>query len=136
MTIWPNCLCYNNTSAGRVERIFRAMRDQLKSAIALHRSGKFVAASQLYHQVLARQQGNAEAWHWLGVLHHQQGDHARAVESIVRAISLRPGSFLYHANLAEAYRALGDPERAVECCRASLAIWPDNPEVLCNVGLA
>jgi tetratricopeptide (TPR) repeat protein len=112
------------------------MQDVLTAAIEMHRSGQLGPASQLYQKVLAREHENAEAMHLLGVLHHQQGHHARAVELIGRAVALRPNSHIYHANLAEAYRALGDFERAVGCCRAALAIWPNYPEALCNLGAA
>jgi len=112
------------------------MQDVLTAAIEMHRSGQLGPASQLYQRVLAREQENPEALHLLGVLHHQQGNHARAVELIGRAVALRPNSHIYHANLAEAYRALGDFERAVGCCRAALAIWADYPEALCNLGAA
>ena len=112
------------------------MQDVLTAAIEMHRSGRLGPASQLYQKVLAREQGNTEALHLLGVLHHQQGQHTRAVELIGRALALRPNSHIYHANLAEAYRALGDFERAAGCCRAALAIWPDYPEALCNLGAA
>jgi tetratricopeptide (TPR) repeat protein len=112
------------------------MQDVLTAAIEMHRSGRLGPAAQLYQKVLAREQGNSEALHLLGVLHHQQGQHTRAVELIGRALVLRPNSHIYHANLAEAYRALGDFERAAGCCRAALAIWPDYPEALCNLGAA
>src|SRR6516165_4003563 len=112
------------------------MQDVLSAAIEMHRSGQLGPASQLYQRVLAREQENAEALHLFGVLHHQQGNHSRAVELIGRAVALRPNSPIFHANLAEAYRALGDLERAVGCCRAALAIWPDYPEALCNLGAA
>jgi tetratricopeptide (TPR) repeat protein len=112
------------------------MQDVLTAAIEMHRSGQLGPASQLYQKVLAREQENSEALHLLGVLHHQQGSHARAVELISRAVALKPNSHIYHANLAEAYRALGDFERAVGCCRAALAIWPNYPEALCNLGAA
>jgi tetratricopeptide (TPR) repeat protein len=112
------------------------MQDVLTAAIEMHRSGQLGPASQLYQKVLAREHENAEALHLLGVLHHQQGNNNRAVELIGRAVALRPNSHIYHANLAEAYRALGDFERAVGCCRAALALWPDYPEALCNLGAA
>jgi tetratricopeptide (TPR) repeat protein len=112
------------------------MQDVLTAAIEMHRSGQLGPASQLYQKVLAREQGNAEALHLLGVLYHQQGQHARAVELISRAVTSRPNSHIYHANLAEAYRALGDFDRAVGCCRTALSIWPDYPEALCNLGAA
>ena len=112
------------------------MQDVLTAAIEMHRSGQLGAASQLYQRVLAREQGNAEALHLLGVLHHQQGNNARAIELIGRAVAIKPNSHIYHANLAEAYRALGDFERAAGCCRAALSIWADYPEALCNLGAA
>jgi tetratricopeptide (TPR) repeat protein len=112
------------------------MQDVLTAAIEMHRSGQLGAASQLYQRVLAREQGNAEALHLLGVLHHQQGNHTRAIELIVRAVAIKPNSHIYHANLAEAYRALGDFDRAAGCCRAALSIWADYPEALCNLGAA
>jgi tetratricopeptide (TPR) repeat protein len=112
------------------------MQDTLTAAIEMHRTGQLGAASQLYQKVLARDQGNAEALHLLGVLLHQQGQQTRAIELISRAVALRPNAPAYHANLAEAYRATGDFERAAGCCRVALAIWPDYPEALCNLGAA
>lgn len=102
----------------------------------MHRSGQLGPAAQLYQQVLSQQKENAEALHLLGVVHHQQGDHAQAVKLIGRAVALRPNAFVFHTNLAEAYRALGDFERAVGCCRMALRFSPDSPEALCNLGAA
>src|SRR3984957_18114230 len=112
------------------------MQDILTSAMALHQAGQLTSAAKLYQQILAQEKGNADALHMLGVLHHQQGDHARAVEEIGRAVALRPSVPAFHANLAEAYRALGQFERAAGCCRMALRLWPEYPEALCNLGLA
>ena len=90
-----------------LEMVCLAMQDVLTAAIEMHRSGQLAAASQLYQRVLAREQENAEALHLLGVLHHQQGNQSRAIELIGRAVAIKPNSHIYHANLAEAYRALG-----------------------------
>jgi tetratricopeptide (TPR) repeat protein len=112
------------------------MRKVLRAAMALHRSGRLHGAAALYRDVLTSEPENAEALHWFGMLHHQTGDPARAVELIGRAASLTPDAYLYHGNLAEAYRAAGDHQRAVESCRAALRIWPDYPEALCSLGTA
>jgi len=112
------------------------MHDMLASAIVLHKAGELGSAAQLYQKVLAREQENADALHLMGVLRHQEGDHTRAVELIGRAVALQPNVPEFHANLAEAYRALGEFERATGCCRAALRLWPDYPEALCNLGLA
>jgi tetratricopeptide (TPR) repeat protein len=112
------------------------MHESLSSALALHQAGNLPAAAQQYQQILQRQADNADALHLLGVLRHQQGDHARAVELIGKAVALRPNVAAWHANLAEGYRALGQLERAVGCCRMALRLWPEFPEALCNLGLA
>ncbi len=112
------------------------MQDVLAAAIEMHRTGQYGPAARLYQEVLVREQENADALHLLGVLRHQQGDHAAAVEMIRRAVALRPGVAVFHANLAEAYRGLGQPERAVGCCRVALRLRPDYPEALGNLGVA
>ena len=112
------------------------MQDVLSTAIEMHRAGQLATAVQLYQAVLAVEQENADALHLLGVLNHQQGNHARAVELIGLAVAVRPNAHIFHANLAEAYRAQGQFDRAVGCCRAALRLWPDYPEALCNLGRA
>jgi tetratricopeptide (TPR) repeat protein len=112
------------------------MQDVLTNAFAMHQAGQLGSAGKLYQKILAEEQENADALHLLGVLHHQQGEHARAVEEIGRAVILRPSVPVFHANLAEAYRALGQFERAAGCCRTALRLWPDFPEAHCNLGLA
>ncbi|HVU89584.1 MAG TPA: tetratricopeptide repeat protein [Pirellulales bacterium] len=111
-----------------------ATNEVLATAIEMHRTGQLAAALPLYQAVLAREQDNADALHLLGVLHHQQGDQAKAIELIGRAVALRPGAFAFHANLAEAYRAQGQFDRAIGCCRMALSLAPDYPEALCNLG--
>ena len=49
---------------------------------------------------------------------------------------MRPSVAPFHANLAEAYRALGQYDRAVGCCRTALTLWKDYPEAHNNLGLA
>ncbi len=113
-----------------------AMQDVLATAIEMHRSGQLDAAVKLYEAVLARDQENADALHLLGVLNHQRGQHGRAVELIARAVAVRLGAHIFHANLAEAYRARGELDRAVGCCRTALHLCPEYPEALCNLGAA
>src|SRR5271156_360636 len=106
------------------------MQDVLKAAIGMHQAGQFGEALPLYQKILVREPANADALHLLGVLYHQQGDNARAVDMIGRAVALRPNVAAFHANLAEAYRALGQLDRAVGCCKAALGLAPNYPEAL------
>jgi tetratricopeptide (TPR) repeat protein len=112
------------------------LQEEMANAFRLHQAGDLPAAARLYQGILARDANHADACHLLGVLRHQQGQHAPAVELIAKAVALRPGVPAFHANLAEAYRALGQFDRAVGCCRTALQLWRDYPEAHNNLGLA
>jgi tetratricopeptide (TPR) repeat protein len=111
------------------------MPSLLTTALALHQAGQLGAAAPLYQQVIEREPENADALHLYGVLRHQQGDHAAAAELIGQAIALRPSTSAFHANLAEAYRALGQLDRALGSCRTALDLAPNDAEAHNNLGL-
>jgi tetratricopeptide (TPR) repeat protein len=102
----------------------------------MHQAGQLGPAAQLYQKVLSQEGENLDALHLLGVLSHQRGDHGRAVELMGRAVALRPNVPAFHSNLAEAYRALGQFERAAGCCYTALRLSANYPEARCNLGLA
>jgi tetratricopeptide (TPR) repeat protein len=112
------------------------MPDTLHFALQHHQQGRLHEAARLYQALLAVQPGHLEALHLLGVVAHQQGDHARAAQLIGRAITGNASNAMYHANLAEAYRALGQPEQAVASCRVALRLRPGYPEAANNLGMA
>jgi tetratricopeptide (TPR) repeat protein len=112
------------------------LRDDIASALRRHQAGELEAAARLYQAILARDPDQADALHLLGVVRHQQRQSALAVELIGRAVALRPGAAAFHANLAEAYRSIGQLERAVGCCRTALLLHSDYPEARVNLGLA
>jgi tetratricopeptide (TPR) repeat protein len=111
-------------------------RDDIAGAFRLHQAGELSGAARLYQAVLDRAPDHADALHLLGVLRHQQGRSDAAVTLIGKAVAVRPGAAVFHANLAEAYRALGQFERAAGCCRTALQLHRDYPEARINLGLA
>ena len=108
----------------------------LTSALQLQRAGRFADAARCYDTFLRTHPHDADALHLFGVLHHQNGYFDRAIELIGQAINSCPGAPEFHANLAEAYRALGRFSDAIECCRTALRLRPDYPEAANNLGLA
>ena len=59
--------------------------EALAIAIRHHQAGRLQAAGQIYQQILEAEPDQADAWHLLGVIHAQTGNHQRAVECIRRA---------------------------------------------------
>ncbi len=112
------------------------MLPSLSAALEMHQAGQLQAAAEVYEQLLVSDKDRADVLHLLGVLRHQQGDHQRAIELIGRATVLEPNVPAFHANLAEAYRALGKWERAIGCCRLALRMAPKYADAHNNLGLA
>ena len=112
------------------------MNADLIAAVAMHQDGRYADAARRYHAVLSREPNQVEALHSFGVMHHECGHSARAIELIERAAALRPGEALFYANMGEIHRALGHHQHAVECCLTALRLRPDYPEAANNIGLA
>ena len=112
------------------------MNPNLTVALECHQAGRYADAARRYHAQLTRDPKDADALHLFGVMHHQCGHSLRAVELIVRAVSLRPGAAAFHANLGEVYRNLGQHEQAIDCCHKALGLQPNYPEATNNLGLA
>jgi Flp pilus assembly protein TadD len=112
-----------------------SIQDDFRTALGDHQSGRLEQAAQMYQSILARQPDHADALHLLGVVALQQGNPARAVELIGRAIAINPSAAAFHCNLADAYRAFGQLDRAAGCCQLALRLQPNYPEVANNLGL-
>src|SRR5438270_13470628 len=105
------------------------MQDNLETGRRWHRSGHLHEAARLYQAVLEREPGNADALHLLGLVALQTNQPAPAVELLTRAIAVRPGEAAFHGNLAGAYRALGQLDRAADCCRQALLLQPGSADL-------
>ena len=62
----------------------------LQMAIGQHQCGRLTLAKTLYQQILQADPAHADALHLLGLIEHQQGNSARAIELIGQAIQARP----------------------------------------------
>ena len=60
----------------------------LREGIEHHKQGMLDQAARLYEQALEVEPSEADALHLLGVIAHQRGDHAGAIERIRRAIAI------------------------------------------------
>ena len=91
----------------------------LNTAIMHHHAGALADAERAYRQLLAAFPGHAEAHSRLGAVLMRQGKPADAIAQIERALALKPDMFEAYGNLAQAYLAAGQSDRATEAaCRA------------------
>jgi Tfp pilus assembly protein PilF len=90
-----------------------------------HQSGQLAQAENLYRQVLQADPGHALAWHLLGVVAAQVGQHDLAAQYIGYALQLQPVYPEAHSNLGNVLREQGKLEEAEASCRAALRINPD-----------
>jgi len=117
------------TSTGNVQLVFT-------KAVQCHQAGKFEEAEPLYQQYLKAVPGHAEAHHFLGILYHQRGMNAQAVEPMQKAIALKGTVATFHVNLANVLLALGRHEEAEAICRQAIVVEPSNAGAFFALGLA
>src|ERR1700735_821861 len=106
------------------------------SALRHHQAGRLQEAEQIYRRILQADSRNADALHFLGVLAHQTGRHAIAVELIVKAITEKGHVPTFHNNLGNAFAAQGKWQSAVASYERALIQRPDYVEAHYNLGIA
>lgn len=99
--------------------------NELREAYAAHQRGHLADAERGYVAALQQAPDEVDALHLLGVLRHQQGRDAEAVDLLRRAVSLRPRFAGAHLNLGNAWKALKQFDEAQASYRAALAVQPD-----------
>jgi Tfp pilus assembly protein PilF len=112
------------------------MSQSLETAAHHHRAGQLTEAEAVYREVLAREPLNADALHLLGVIAHQSGRPAEAIELIARAVALNDAIAPYHYNLGEAHRAAGDAQAALPHFARAIELRPAYADAYNNLGRA
>jgi len=108
----------------------------LQAALAAHETGDLDAAARGYEAILRREPRHADALHLLGVLCHQRGDHAAALERIGQAIAIRNDAALFHFNLGNVLAALGRTGSAVDAFARATRLDPRHAAAWFNLGRA
>jgi tetratricopeptide (TPR) repeat protein len=112
------------------------MQPVFDRAFAAHRDGRLDDAERGYRATLDDNPTHVDALHLLGVLRHQQGQHAEAAALVRRAVNLRPEDAALQLNLGNALKALGQIDDAIEQFRNALTLAPSFPMAHYNLGNA
>jgi uncharacterized protein (TIGR02466 family) len=108
--------------------------DVLQQAITHHRAGRLQQAEQIYRSVLAREPGNTEAMHLLGMAAFQTGHHDPAAELIAKAVAASPDNPKYHYNLGRVRRAQSKLEDAAESFQRTIELAAGTADAHSNLG--
>src|SRR5689334_15003360 len=108
-------------------------RPLLQQGLAFHREGKFDEAKKIYEQILAANPKHTDALHFLGLVAHNASNYTLAEELIRKAINTNEVFFFYNS-LGNALREQGRKEEAIESYERALALKPDFPDALNNLG--
>jgi predicted O-linked N-acetylglucosamine transferase (SPINDLY family) len=107
----------------------------LSLAVAHHEAGRLTEARGLYQQVLALDQGHAEALRMLGIVLMQTGQLHRSIELIRQSITARPTAIAY-VNLGNALNAGNDADGAIAAYHEAIRLTPNYPQAYYNLGIA
>lgn len=110
--------------------------DQLASALAYFRGGRFDKAEAIYKKVLKKEPQNSGALHMLGLISQKNGRTERAVQLLIKAAKLDPRRPEILCDLGNAFKALGQHKDAIKAHRMVLTMLPNSPEAHSNLGAA
>ena len=109
--------------------------EHLQSGLAKHQAGNLAAAAHHYCKTLETAPSNADAFHLLGLVLSENGEHGRALMMLSRAVELRPNA-VFLANLGLACRRAGDLDVAISAYREALRLNPYHAPTLGKLGRA
>lgn len=110
--------------------------EQLASALAYFRGGRFDKAEAIYKKVLKKEPENTGAMHMLGLIAQKNGRVERAVQLLIKAAKLDPRRPEILCDLGNAFKALGRHKDAIKAHRMVLTMLPNSPEAHSNLGSA
>lgn len=102
----------------------------MREATGAQERGEFDQAAAAYSELTHRFPSFPDAWHYFGVLLHQRGEHARAVEMMRRADRLEPNNLSFLLNMATVLREQGRLNESLEVLARAHAIDPEHAQVL------
>ncbi|MBI4625480.1 MAG: tetratricopeptide repeat protein [Verrucomicrobia bacterium] len=112
----------------------RTIPQALQQAAAHHQASRLPEAEAIYHEILARDPSCVGAMHGLGIIALQVGRYEVAANYVGRAAALAPHDSAIHFLLGEACRGLNHLDAAVASYRQAIALQPNHPDALNNLG--
>jgi tetratricopeptide (TPR) repeat protein len=97
--------------------------------------GRLPVAETICREILRARPNCAPALHLIGLIAHGANNLTLAIDFTRQAIAADETVALYHCNLGEMYRLVGNRDAALGAGRRALALDPNLPQALNNVGI-
>lgn len=111
-------------------------QEQLQAGIQLHREGKLEEAGAIYQQILAEDESNPHAMHWLGLLAMQVGQLEPAVGLLGKAVQIEPNDPFYWHNFGAVLEQGNNLEEATKAYAQALLLDTNQAGTLAALGHA
>jgi len=109
--------------------------EAISIAIHLQRHEQWVAAEDIYRQILDQKPRCAEALHYYGVLEHQRGRGDAGIPLIEKSIALEPDHADWHSNLGIVRQERLRLDEAVAAYRRAIELDPNHANAFNNLGV-
>ncbi len=111
-------------------------QQRMQEAAGLERAGQSLEAEAIYQSIVDANADFHPAWQALGLLAFNAGKLELAANLMERAAEAGPNVALYHRNLCEIYRRLGNLAAAVASGQRAVELHPNDPDSHYNLGIA
>jgi len=101
------------------------LRSKIKKARALLQADQLAEAGILLEQIVKTERRDADVWLMLGIISGKQGQHARSVDCLRKALEFRSGDIQILYNLGIALRGSGNVEAALGAFQKVVKLQPD-----------
>ena len=108
----------------------------ISAAWRFRSQSRWAEAAEACRTALSLDPACGQAWHLLGLIAHDQGQHDLALKQLKKAVDAEPGQALHYNNLGFVLYSIGRYAEAESFFRQALEIRSDYQDARCNLGLA
>lgn len=106
------------------DKNFHRFRTLMGQAVGLQKSGDYAGAEAVYAQILAETPDQPDALHYWGLLKHQTGKGAEAIQLMKKSLELGLPNAGYYYNLGGVLQQNGEPLEALDALRKATDLSP------------
>jgi len=112
------------------------IQEQLQQAFEYYRTGNLQQAKNICRDILQKHSGNADVYHFLGIICYERGEFVPATEYFTEALRCNPHDPHVHFHLGNLMKDTGQLDEAVTKYQKAIQLSPDFVGAYANLGNA